>query len=218
MAAWDHGYVSDIAYTTGFYRETMPTWLSFAAAILAHRPPDLARPYRYADLGCGNGIGVLVAAATAPHAEFWGFDFSPTHIEFARNLGRDRLGTDGGAAAVKAHPFFRRVGDDVTCMVPITFTQAALGAEVEVPTLDGKAKMRVPAGTQPGTVLRLKGKGIPRRVGVGRGDQMTEVTVEVPTRLSQRQRELIEQLANELSESVQPEQRSFMEKLRALFG
>lgn len=119
---------------------------------------------------------------------------------------------------VAAHPFFQRVGDDVTCQVPITFTQAALGGEVEVPTLEGKAKMKVPAGTQPGTVLRLKAKGIPRRTGVGRGDQMTEVTIEVPTKLTARQRELVAQLAEELSETVQPQQKSFMEKLREFFG
>ncbi len=119
---------------------------------------------------------------------------------------------------VKPHPFFRRVGDDVTCQVPIAFTQAALGGEVEVPTLEGKAKMKVPAGTQPGTVLRLKGKGVPRRTGIGRGDQMTEVTIEVPTRLSARQREIISELATELSETIQPQQKSFMDKLRDLFG
>ncbi len=119
---------------------------------------------------------------------------------------------------VKAHPFFRRIGDDVTCQVPVSFTQATLGGDVEVPTLEGRAKMKVPAGTQPGTVLRLRGKGIPRRTGVGRGDQMTEVTIEIPTKLSARQRELIEQLAVELAETVQPEQRTFMDKLRDLFG
>ncbi len=119
---------------------------------------------------------------------------------------------------VRAHPFFRRVGDDVVCAVPITFTQAALGAEVDVPTLEGKAKMKVPAGTQPGTVLRLKQKGIPKRTGVGRGDQLTEVHVEIPRKLSSKQREIIELLAKELGEEVQPEQKSFMDKLRDLFG
>jgi molecular chaperone DnaJ len=119
---------------------------------------------------------------------------------------------------VKTHTFFKRIGDDVTCLVPITFTQAALGGEVEVPTLDGKAKMRIPPGTQPGTVLRLKQKGIPRRVGVGRGDQLTEVTIEVPQKISIEQRALLEQLAKELGEEVQPQRRTFMEKLKDLFG
>ncbi len=119
---------------------------------------------------------------------------------------------------VQPHTFFKRNGDDVLCHVPITFTQAAIGGEVEVPTLDGKAKMKVPAGTQPGTVLRLKQKGIPRRTGLGRGDQLTEVTIEVPQKLTARQREVVELLAKELGEEVQPERRSFMEKLRDLFG
>jgi molecular chaperone DnaJ len=119
---------------------------------------------------------------------------------------------------VRAHPFFRRTSDDVVCIVPIPFTNAALGGEVEVPTLDGKGKVRVPAGTQPGTVLRIKGKGIPHRGGFGRGDQCVEVAIEVPTQLSGRQRELLEELAKERGEDVEPEQKSFVDKLRDLFG
>jgi molecular chaperone DnaJ len=119
---------------------------------------------------------------------------------------------------VLPHPFFRRSGDDVLCSVPLTFPQVALGAEVEVPTLDGKGKVRVPPGTQPGTILRIRGKGMPRRTGVGRGDQRIEVTVEVPNNLTPRQRELIEQLAKELGEEVTPVRRGFMDKLKDLFG
>jgi molecular chaperone DnaJ len=119
---------------------------------------------------------------------------------------------------IKPHPFFHREGDDVICQVPVTFAQAALGAEVAVPTLDGKGKLRVPAGTQPGDVLRIKGKGVPHRVGMGRGDQRVEVGVEVPTRLTARQKSLLEELARELGEEVQPLQKTFMEKLRDLFG
>jgi molecular chaperone DnaJ len=118
---------------------------------------------------------------------------------------------------VQPHAFFRRSGDDVICAVSIAFTQAALGAEVEVPTLDGKGKLRVPAGTQPGTVLRIKGKGMPRRAGVTRGDQRVEVTVAVPTQLTGSQRQLLEQLAGELGQGVQPQEKTFMEKLRDLF-
>lgn len=118
---------------------------------------------------------------------------------------------------VRAHPFFRRVGDDVLCQVPITFAQATLGGEVEVPTLEGRGKVRVPPATQPGSVLRLKGKGIPSRTGIGRGDQRVEVSLEVPTSLTPRQRELVEQLARELGEDVQPQRKTFLEKLRELF-
>jgi molecular chaperone DnaJ len=119
---------------------------------------------------------------------------------------------------VADHPFFRRAGDDVVCSVPVTFVQAALGGEVEVPTLDGKGKVRVPPGTQPGSMLRVKGKGIPHRGGLGRGDQRVEVTLEVPTHLTDRQRELLEQLGRELGEDVQPARTSFMDKLRDIFG
>ena len=119
---------------------------------------------------------------------------------------------------VATHPFFRRVGEDVVCKVPITFAQAALGGEIDVPSLAGKLKVRVPPSTQSGAVLRVRGKGFPYRIRGGRGDQLVEVAVEVPSRLSDRARELIEELGRELGEDVQPQQHSFLEKLRGLFG
>jgi molecular chaperone DnaJ len=119
---------------------------------------------------------------------------------------------------VASHEFFRRVGDDIVCSMPISFPQAALGGEMEIPTLEGKGKLRIPPGTQSGTVLRVKGKGIPRRVMGGRGDQLVEVNVEVPTKLTASQKELIAQLARDLGENVQPQQATFMEKLKSLFG
>lgn len=119
---------------------------------------------------------------------------------------------------VTPHELFRRMGDDILCSMPISFPQAALGGEIEVPTLEGKGRLRVPPGTQSGTVLRVRGKGIPRRVVGGRGDQLVEVTVEVPTQLTASQKELIMQLAEELGESAQPQQATFMEKLKSLFG
>jgi molecular chaperone DnaJ len=119
---------------------------------------------------------------------------------------------------VRPHAFFRRDGDDVVCTVPVKFTHAALGGDVEVPTLEGKGKLRVPSGTQPGTVLRIKGKGIPRRGNLGRGDQRVEVTIEVPTSLTDRQRQVLEELSRELGDEVQPQHKSFVEKLRDLFG
>ena len=119
---------------------------------------------------------------------------------------------------VTPHAFFKRAGDDIVCHLPISFAQAALGGELEIPTLEGKGRMRIPPGTQPGTILRVKGKGIPRRVMGGRGDQLVEVTIEVPTQLTSSQKELIAQLAQELGENVQPQQATFMEKLKSLFG
>jgi molecular chaperone DnaJ len=119
---------------------------------------------------------------------------------------------------VAEHPFFRRSGDNVVCGLPISFSQAALGGQVEVPTLDGTIRLRVPPATQPGSVLRVRGKGIPHRRRSGRGDQLVEVNVEVPTALSERARELVQELGRELGDDLQPQQRSFMEKLRGLFG
>ncbi len=171
---------------------------------------------------CGScrGVGIVAAENTLdvqvpPGIE----DGATTMVNGAGNV--TRAGRAAGDLEllfrVEEHPFFKRQKDDVFCSVPITFTVAALGGEVEVPTLDGKAKVRVPAGTQPGAQLRLKGKGIPRRNG-SRGDQKIEVTLEVPTDLTARQRELLEQLAKELGEEVLPQRRTFVEKLKDLFG
>jgi molecular chaperone DnaJ len=120
--------------------------------------------------------------------------------------------------SVAPHPFFKRAEDDVVCSAPISFVQATLGGELEVPTLEGKGKLKIPPGTQPGSVLRIKGKGVVRRTRSGRGDQLVEVTVEVPTALTARQRELLEELAKELGDEVQPQQKTFVQKLKEFFG
>ncbi len=119
---------------------------------------------------------------------------------------------------VAPHPFFRRVGDDIVCSVPISFVQAALGGEIDVPTLEGKIKLRVPPSTQPGQVLRVRSRGVEHRLRSGRGDQLVEVMVEIPSSLTPRARELIEELGHELGEDVQPQQQGFLEKLRGLLG
>ncbi|HEV8550023.1 MAG TPA: molecular chaperone DnaJ [Polyangiaceae bacterium] len=118
---------------------------------------------------------------------------------------------------VLPHAFFKRSGDDVLCRVPVTFTQAALGGELLVPTLEGKVKLRVPSSTQPGAVLRLRGHGFPHRLRSGAGDQLVEIAVEVPENLTDRAKSLIQELGDELGEEVQPQRRSFLEKLKELF-
>jgi molecular chaperone DnaJ len=92
---------------------------------------------------------------------------------------------------VKEHPVFERDGDDILVKVDISFVTAALGGEVEVPTLEGKAKLKIPSGTQTGTIFRMKGKGIPFLHGYGKGDENVEVIVKVPENLSKKQRELL---------------------------
>jgi molecular chaperone DnaJ len=105
---------------------------------------------------------------------------------------------------VKDHPLFRREGHDVLCDVPLTMPQAALGAVLEVPTIDGPVKMRIPEGTQTGRVFRIRGRGVPRSAGKNapRGDQLVKVIVRTPSELTARQRELLEELARALGEVV----------------
>ncbi len=120
---------------------------------------------------------------------------------------------------VREHPLFARQDNDVVIEVPISFPQAALGAEIEVPTLDGKMRLRIPAGTQSGKVLRLKGKGIPDLHGYGRGDQLVKVVVETPRRLTARQRELLEEFARTTGEDANhPLAKGFVDKLKEMFG
>ncbi len=98
---------------------------------------------------------------------------------------------------VGGHPIFQRNGDNLYCEVPINFTTAALGGQVEVPTIDGKVRMKIASGTQSGHVLRLRGKGVPSLRGVGKGDLLCAVAVETPVKLSKRQKELLQQLHEE---------------------
>ena len=118
---------------------------------------------------------------------------------------------------VRKHPFFERNRNDLICQVPISFPQAALGADIEVPTLDGPERLHVPKGTQSGDVLRIKGRGMPDINGRGRGDELVEVVVETPRHLSARQEELLRELAEIEHERRQPERKSFFEKLRDYF-
>jgi molecular chaperone DnaJ len=115
------------------------------------------------------------------------------------------------------HAIFNRDGSDIVCEVPVSFPQAALGTDLQIPTLEGKVKMKLPVGTQSGRIFRLRGKGLPVFGGYGKGDQLVKILVEVPENLTERQRELLEQLAIELDSDTHPQQKSFMEKLKALF-
>ena len=139
--------------------------------------------------------------------------------------GEGCTGTNGGPNGdviveilIKGHPFFRRDGANVLCELPITFTQAALGAELEVPTLDGKVRYTIPEGTQTGTTFRLRGKGIPGLYSRARGDQLVTVNVETPTKLNKEQKELLQRLEESGKESAnQPKIAKFFEKLKQTF-
>lgn len=131
----------------------------------------------------------------------------PAGIEEGMRLrvtGEGEIGSSNGPAGdlyvilhVKDHPYFERKENDLHILIPISFTQAALGDEVEVPTIDGKAKLKIPAGTNSETILRMAGKGIPDVHGDEPGDQMVKVRIEVPQKLSKKQVELIKQLHEE---------------------
>ncbi|HVJ50181.1 molecular chaperone DnaJ [Desulfitobacterium sp.] len=148
----------------------------------------------------------------------------PAGSEEGLNLrfsGSGEAGQKGGPAGdlyvvlhVKAHKFFERDGNDVYCEIPITFVQAALGAEIDVPTLDGSVKMKVPEGTQTATVFRLRGHGIPYRRGGGRGDQHVRVVVATPTKLTDKQKELLQEFGDNTSEQQQMGKKSFFDKVK----
>jgi molecular chaperone DnaJ len=119
---------------------------------------------------------------------------------------------------VREHSLFVRENDEVLCEVPISFTQAALGAQIDVPTLDGRVKLKIPAGTQTGKVFRIKGKGIPHLHSNGRGDEHVRVVIETPAELTPEQQELLERFAQISGEQTHPQAKGFFEKVRALFG
>ncbi len=141
-----------------------------------------------------------------------------------RSAGNGEAGWRGGPPGdlyvvlhVKPHEIFQRDGDDLLCEVPVSFVQAALGAEVDVPTLDGRAGIKIPAGTQPGTMFRLKGKGIKNIQGYGYGDLHVRVTVEVPTHLSSAQKSKLQEFAELCNGKESPLSQTFFEKARKLF-
>jgi molecular chaperone DnaJ len=133
-------------------------------------------------------------------------------------------GAHGGPAGdlyvlirLKEHDFFTRDGFDVICEVPVSFSQAALGADVEVPTLGGRVSMKVPAGTQSGKKMRLKNKGIAKLGGYGFGDQIISIHVETPTKITAEQRELFERLAALEENQSNPMTKGFFDRVKDLF-
>ena len=119
---------------------------------------------------------------------------------------------------VKTHSIFKRDGYHVICDIPITFTQAALGAEIEVPTLDGKIKYNIPEGTQTGTIFKLKNKGIQNLRGHGRGDQLFQVNIEVPKALNEKQKEILKQFAELTGEEAHTLTKKFFDKMKDALG
>lgn len=139
--------------------------------------------------------------------------------------GKGEAGVNGGPSGdlyvvvqVKTHEFYQREGDHIFCEMPITYTQAALGDEIEVPTVHGKVKLKVPAGTQTGKTFRLKGKGAPNVRGYGHGDQHVKIRVVTPTNLTERQKELLREF-NDLAghEPMDENEGSFFDRVKRAF-
>jgi len=139
--------------------------------------------------------------------------------------GEGEGGPAGGPAGdlyvvieVEPHPLFVRDGLDIICEVPISFVEAALSAEIDVPTLEGKVKMKIPTATQSGKVFRLKGKGVRDVQGYHQGDQLVRISVETPTHLTTRQKELLKEFAALGGEEVHPLSKGFFDKVKQIFG
>jgi molecular chaperone DnaJ len=138
-----------------------------------------------------------------------------------RIAGEGEPGENNGPAGdlhcyitVKAHTLFTRHGNDIVCQIPISFTQAALGAEIDVPTLKGQEQIDIPPGTQHGEVFKMKGRGLPDVRSHKCGDEVVQVMIEIPKQLSERQKQLLSEFAATEDNDVMPQKRGFWEKLR----
>ena len=118
----------------------------------------------------------------------------------------------------RPHKYFRRRDDDILLDLNVNVAQATLGAEVKVPTVDGEVKLKIPTGTQPGKIIRMRGKGVPHLHRDTRGDQLVIVNVTIPKSLNQEERELFEQLAEEMDSEVLPQERGFLDRLKNVLG
>lgn len=119
--------------------------------------------------------------------------------------------------AVKPHPVFSRHNNDLVCQVPISFTQAALGGTIEVPTLKGTEKLEIPAGSQHGEVFKMKGRGLPDIRSYRNGDEIVQILIEIPKKLTPRQQELLREFADTEDNDVMPQKRGFLDKLKDVF-
>ena len=142
-----------------------------------------------------------------------------------RYQGEGEAGRFGGPAgdlyvvlSVKAHKFFERDGDDLHCVLPVSFPQAALGTELQIETLEGMATIRIPEGTQSGREIKLKGKGVPHLNSHGKGDLIVEVRVATPSKLSKTQRDLLKQLSETMTVENTPTNRGLFEKMKEMFS
>jgi molecular chaperone DnaJ len=204
------GGAGELRYTQGFFSVSRPCSTCSGSGSTATNPCPNCR-------GAGRYESQTTLSVKIPPGVDTG-----TRVRLA---GEGEPGDHGGPSGdlyvvvhVKDHPLFVREDTEVLCEVPISFVQAALGAQVDVPTLEGKHKLKIPSGTQSGKIIRIKGKGIPHLHGGGRGDQHVRILVETPTHLTAEQKALLERFADLSGEETHPQTKSFFEKVRELLG
>jgi len=211
------GGIGQLAFQQGFFRVNRPCDACGGAGEVITNPCSKCR-------GAGRVEGQKTIHLKVPPG-----------VEDGARLrvsGEGEAGIAGGPSgdlyvvmALQAHPLFERDATDLHLEVPVAFVQAVLGAEIEVPTLDGKVQLQIPEGTQSGRVLRLRGQGLPplqprldpAQLKKMRGDLYVRVFVEVPTKLNARQRELLEEFAAQSGHEVSPKTKGFVDKLREFF-
>jgi len=199
-----------VRFQQGFFSISRPCGACHGAGVVIKDPCTRCR-------GAGNVVADTKIEVKVPAGVEEG-----TRILYS---GQGDAGVHGGPAGdvyvvlhVKEHPFFEREGKDLYCVVPISFSQAALGAEINIPTLEGESLLKVPEGTQTGTSFRLRQKGVPVLNGRGRGDLFVEVKVQTPAKLTKKQRELLEELEQHSKFENKPERRSLMSRVKDIFG
>src|SRR5271165_2543310 len=176
--------------------------------------------------------GVLRNCAAVQHLPGFGqahhrplYQVQRSRTRAARTFGDGEAGVYGGPSGdlyvvlhCKEHEFFERDGRNLHCVIPVSVVQAALGTEITVPTLEGEHVLKVPEGTQTGATFKVKNKGVPELNGRGRGDLFVQLKVQTPTKLSKRQRELLEELQQTLSVENKPVSRTLLSKMREMFS
>ncbi|MGB6720866.1 MAG: DnaJ C-terminal domain-containing protein, partial [Terracidiphilus sp.] len=145
-----------------------------------------------------------------------------TRIRYSGEGDAGRAGGPKGdlyiVLSIRAHDFFERQGHDLHCVIPISFPQAVLGAEFEIPGIDGPVSIRIPEGTQSGKELRIRGRGVPYLNEKGHGDLVVKVIVQIPRKLSRAQRELVSKLSESLAVNNRPSSPGLIEKMKDLFS